>query len=66
MSYRTNNPNFLEFWAKIAKMTLKIMVNDLCFQYQLGKSQDTCLVQIWWFYPKSVMSNLIVQTSQVS
>ena len=57
MSYRANNPNFLEFWAKMAKMTLKFMVNDLCVQYQLRESQDTCLVQIWWFYPKSVMSN---------
>ena len=40
----------------MAKMTLKVKVNDLHFQYQPGVSQDTCLVQIWWFYPKSVTS----------
>ena len=26
------------------------------FQYQLRVSQDSCLVQIWWFEPKSVMT----------
>ena len=37
-------------------MTFKVKVNDLHFQYQLTVSQDACLVQIWWFSPKSVMS----------
>ena len=37
-------------------MTLKVVVNDLHFQYQLRVSHDACLVQIWWFQLKSVMS----------
>ena len=37
--------NFLEFWVKVAKMTLKIKVNDPQFQYQLRVSH-ACLVQI--------------------
>ena len=49
MSYRTDKPVFLEFWVKMAEMTLKVKVNDLHFQYQLRVSQDACLVQIWWF-----------------
>ena len=40
----------------MAKMTLKVKVNDLYFQYQLRVSRDTCLVQIWWFQLKSVRS----------
>ena len=36
-----------------AKMTLKVTVNDLHFQYQPKASQYACLVQIWWFYLKS-------------
>ena len=31
-SYRADKPNFLEFWVKMAKMTLKIKVNDPYFQ----------------------------------
>ena len=42
--------------VKMAKMTSKITVNDPYFQYQLRISQDTCLVQIWWFQFKSVTS----------
>ena len=41
----------------MAKMTLKVKVNDFHFQHQLRESQDTCLVQIWWFLPKSGMSH---------
>ena len=44
------------FWEEMAKMTLKVKVNDFHFQYHLRASQDTCLVQIWWFYLKSVTS----------
>ena len=33
-SYRTDKHNFLEFWVKMAKMTFKVTVNDLHFQYQ--------------------------------
>ena len=55
-SYRADKPNFLEFWVKMAKMTLKIKVNDVCFQCQLRVSHDACLVQIWWFQLKSVTS----------
>ena len=54
MSYTTDKPNFLEFWVKMAKMTLKVTVNDLHFQYQLRVSQDACLVSIWRFQLKSV------------
>ena len=40
----------------MAKMALKIKVNDFHFQYQPRVSQDSCLVQIWWFQLKSVTS----------
>ena len=49
MSYRADKQNFLEFWVKMAKMTLKVKVNNLHFQTQPRVSQDACLVQIWWF-----------------
>ena len=55
-SYRADKPNFLKFWVKMAKMTLKVIVDDLHFQYQLIASHDPCLVQIWWFQLKSVTS----------
>ena len=29
MSYRTDKPNFLEFWVKMAQMTMKVNVNNL-------------------------------------
>ena len=32
--YHADKPNFLEFWVKMAKMTLKVKVNDPYFQYQ--------------------------------
>ena len=38
----------------MAKMTLKIKVNYLYFQYQPQVSQDAGLVQIWWFQIQSV------------
>ena len=56
MIYRTDKPNFLEFWVKMAKMTWKVKVNDPYFQYQLKVSPNACLVQIWWFQLKSVTS----------
>ena len=40
----------------MAKMTLKVKVNDLHFQYQLRVSHDAFLVQIWWFQLKFVTS----------
>ena len=52
-SYHAEKPNFLEFQVKIAKMTLKVKVNDPCPQYQLRVSHDACLVQIWWSQLKS-------------
>ena len=55
-SYLTDKPNFLEFWVKMAKMTSKVKVNDLHFQYQLRVSHDACLVQIWWFQLKFLTS----------
>ena len=45
-SNRTEKPKFLEFWVKMAKMTLKVKVNDPYFQYQPIVSHDACLVQI--------------------
>ena len=47
---------FLEFWVKMAKMTLKVKVNDPYFQYQPRVSHYACLAQIWWFQLKSVKS----------
>ena len=55
-SYRVDKPNFLEFWVKMAKMALKVKVNDLHSQYQPRVSQDACLSQIWWFHLNSVTS----------
>ena len=55
-SYCADKPKFLEFWVKMAKMTLTVKVNDPYFQYQPRVSYDACLVQIWWFQLKSVTS----------
>ena len=55
-SYLADKLKFLEVWVKMVKMTLKVKVNDLHFQYQMRASQNACLVQIWWFYPKSMTS----------
>ena len=43
-SYPADKPNFLKFLDQMAKMTLKVKVNDLHFQYQLRVSQDACFV----------------------
>ena len=43
----------------MAKMTLKVKVNDLHFQYQLRVSHDACLVQILWFQLKFVTSHRV-------
>ena len=48
-SYRAENPNYLEFWVKMAKMTLKVKVNNPHFQYQPRVSIHAYFVQIWWF-----------------
>ena len=48
-SYRMDMPDFLEFWGKMAKMTLKVKVRDLHFQYHLWVSHEACMVQIWCF-----------------
>ena len=56
MTYHADKPNFLEFSVKMDKMTLKVMVNDLHFQYQARVSQDACLEQICWFEFKPVKS----------
>ena len=47
---------FSRILSKIAKMTLKVTVNDLRFQYQPQVSQDACLLKIWWFQLKFVTS----------
>ena len=56
MSCHADKPDFLKFWDKMAKITLHVEVNNLHFQYQPGVSHDACLVQIWWFQLKFVMS----------
>ena len=56
MIYHADKPNFLEFWVKVAKITLNVKVNDLHFQHQQKISHDVCLVKIWWLKPKSVTS----------
>ena len=48
VEYRFLSPN--------GQMTLKVKVNGLHFQYQLGEFQDAYLVQIPWFYLKSITS----------
>ena len=40
----------------MTKMTFKVKVNDLHFQYQLRVSQAAYSVQIWWLQLKSVTS----------
>ena len=57
--YCVDKRNVLEFQVNMAKMTFKVMVYDLHFQYQLRVSHDACLVQIWWFQLKSVTSYLV-------
>ena len=37
----------LRFMSRNGQTTLKVMGNDPHFQYQLNKSQDAYLVQIW-------------------
>ena len=59
-SYHVDELNFLEFCVKMAKMTLKVKVNDPYFQYQLRVSHDACLLQIWWFQLKKL--SVIVRT----
>ena len=54
--YHEDKPNFLEFWVRMAKMILKVKVNDPYFKYQLRVSHDASLVQTWWFQLKSVTS----------
>ena len=44
-SYRADKPHFIEFCIKMAKMTLKVSVNDPHFQYQPSVYQDACLVK---------------------
>ena len=34
------------FWVKMAKMPLKVTVNDAYFQYQLRVSKDACLANL--------------------
>ena len=40
----------------MAKITLKVKLNNLNFQYQSRVSQDACLVPIWWSQLKFVTS----------
>ena len=43
----------------MAKMTLKVKIKDYYFLYQRRVSHYACLVQIWWFQPKSVLGYCI-------
>ena len=56
--YHVDKPNFLELWVKMAKMTLKVNVDNPYFQYQPRVSHDACVVQIWWIQLKYVTSYL--------
>ena len=45
---------FLGIRSRNGQMTLKVKVIDPRFQYQPRTSQDAYLLQIWWFYVKSI------------
>ena len=47
---------FPRILSQMSKMTLKVKLNDIHFQYQPRVSQHACLVQIWWFQLKFVTS----------
>ena len=47
---------FLGIQCQNGQMTLKVMVNDPHFQYQLRESQDAYSMKIWWFLLKSITS----------
>ena len=47
---------FLRILSEMAKMTLKVKLNDLHFQYQVKASQDACFMEIWWFQHTFVRS----------
>ena len=55
-SYYADKPNFQEFLVKMTKVTLKVEFNYPYFLNQLRVSPDACLIEIWWFQPKSVTS----------
>ena len=59
-TYRADKPNFLEFLVKMAKVTLKVKVNDLNFQYQPRVSHDACLV-----IPAQICDELLCGQSKV-
>ena len=54
--YCVERSNFQKFWVKMAKMTLKIKVNDPHFQYQLRIGMMDVWCKFCWFQPKSVAS----------
>ena len=56
-SYCPDKSNFLEFWVKMAKMTLKFKFNDIYFRQQPRVSQDACVVRR--FQLKSVTSKRV-------
>ena len=39
---------FPRILSQNGQKTLKVKVNDLCFQYQPRVSQDVCFLQVWW------------------
>ena len=55
MSNGVDKRNFLEFWDKMAEMTLKVKVNDLHFQYLSSVSR----MHVWCKFDDS-SSNLWV------
>ena len=46
----------MPFLGLNGQMTLKVIINASNFQYQLVKSKDAYLLQISWFYLKSIKS----------
>ena len=54
-SYDVDELKLLESRVKIAKMTLKIKVNEPHFQYRPKVSWGACLFPIWWFKLKSAL-----------
>ena len=62
-SHSTDKPNVLEFLVKMAKMTLKVKVNDLHFQYQPRVSQDAL---IFYHYNDLIMGMIASQITSLT
>ena len=56
MSNCADKPNFLEFWVQNGQNDLEGKGQSPPFPIPTESIRNTCLVQIWWFQLKSVMS----------